>query len=77
MSLYEAGDYVKVEFSDDHTVESEWMWVRVEGCDEECHLLFGWLDSVPVLHVDSLRLGQRLAVSFNNIREHMKPTKSS
>jgi hypothetical protein len=77
MPRYKIGDYVKVEFSDERTLESEWMWVRVERCDEECHVLFGRLDSVSVLHVDTFRLGQRLAVSFSNIREHMKPTKSS
>ena len=29
MSRYRPGDVVKVEFKDDETGESEWMWVRV------------------------------------------------
>jgi hypothetical protein len=34
MAKYESGDYVKAEFKDDKTGESEWMWVRVDSCDD-------------------------------------------
>jgi hypothetical protein len=34
MSNYQTGDYVKAEFRNDQTGESEWMWVRVESCDD-------------------------------------------
>lgn len=66
---YEPGDFVKVEFKDEQTGESEWMWVKVEYSDETRRVVFGWLDNEPVVHSDKLKLGQRLAVSFDNIRE--------
>ena len=49
MPTYEVGDYVKVEFRDEKTSESEWMWVRLDSCDDANRLVFGRLDSVPVL----------------------------
>lgn len=35
MSIYEPGDFVKAEFMDSLTGESEWMWVRVDRADDE------------------------------------------
>jgi uncharacterized protein YegJ (DUF2314 family) len=70
VASYCAGDYVKVEFKDDATGESEWMWVKVDYSDDQQGLIFGWLDNQPVLLADKLRLGQHLAVSFENVREH-------
>ncbi|MGH7771425.1 MAG: hypothetical protein ACREQA_04240 [Candidatus Binatia bacterium] len=72
MPVYNSGDYVKAEFKHDATGESEWMWVRVEYCDDKNRLVFGWLDSQPVVHTDKLALGQHLAVSYDTIREHKK-----
>jgi len=73
MANYERGDYVKAEFRDDETGESEWMWVRVESCDDASEVVFGHLDSVPVLDYGrKLKLGSQLAVSYGNIREHKK-----
>jgi hypothetical protein len=73
MATYEPGDFVKAEFKDDETGESEWMWVRVESCDDANQIVFGELDSAPVLdHGEKLKLGSRLAVSYNNIRQHKK-----
>ena len=72
-SKYEPGDYVKVEFKDERTGESEWMWVRVDRADEAQRILFGRLDNEPIANTD-LRLGMELAVSYDNIREHMKPS---
>lgn len=73
MANYEPGDYVKVEFKDDETGESEWMWVRVESRDDANQIVFGQLDSVPVLNSgQKLKLGSQLAVSYSNIREHKK-----
>jgi hypothetical protein len=73
MAKYERGDYIKVEFKNDRTGESEWMWVRVDYCDEKNALVFGWLDSEPVLdYGQKLKLGSHVAVSFDNIREHKK-----
>lgn len=69
MPTYLPGDHVKVEFKDEQTGESEWMWVKVDYSDEEKRLVFGWLDSEPVVHPESLKLGQHLAVSYDNIRD--------
>jgi len=73
MNRYQPGDHVKVEFKDDHTGESEWMWVKVDYCDDRNGLVFGWLDNEPVVHAGKLKLGQHLAVSYDNICEHRKP----
>jgi hypothetical protein len=60
MSIYESGDYVKVEFKDDLMGDSEWMWVRVDQVDDATRVVFGRLDSRPILnHAGKLSLGQR------------------
>jgi hypothetical protein len=41
--------------------ESEWIWLLVEGSHDEKRLVFGKLDSEPVVHTD-MRLGMELAV---------------
>jgi len=70
---FEPGDYVKFEIKDDKTGEAEWMWLRIDYCDEPNKMVFGWLDSQPVLLSANVKLGQHLAVSYDNIREHKKP----
>jgi hypothetical protein len=74
MATYQPGDYIKVEFKDDSDPIGEWMWVRVESCAEESRLVFGVLDNEPVSDdlSEHVRLGSRLAVSFDKIREHKK-----
>ena len=72
MTDYKQGDHVKVEFKDDRTGESVWMWVKVESWDDEKRVIFGWLDSQPIVHTEKLQLGQRLAVSYDNIRDHRR-----
>jgi uncharacterized protein YegJ (DUF2314 family) len=67
--MYNTGDYIKVEFRDTHSGQSEWMWVRVDSDDPARRIVFGTLDSQPILCED-LRLGQQLAVSYDNIRDH-------
>jgi hypothetical protein len=47
MATYEPGDYVKVEFPDEATGIGEWMWVRVEVCDDKRKLVYGRLDNEP------------------------------
>lgn len=75
MPSYERGDYVKVEFPDETTGISEWMWVRVNSCDEEKKLVFGILDNEPLNDYEgNVGLGSELAVSYSRIREHRKPT---
>jgi hypothetical protein len=78
MANYEPGDYVKAEFKDDKTAESEWMWVRVDYCDETKRIVFGQLDSQPVLdHGEKLKVGSQIAVSYENIRQHKKASEFS
>jgi hypothetical protein len=73
VATYEQGDFVKVEFPDDATGVGEWMWVRVDYCDDEKRLIFGALENVPLDDDGTkLKLGSELAVSFDNIREHRK-----
>jgi hypothetical protein len=78
MTKYEPGDYIKAEFKDDKTGESEWMWVRVDYCDEAEKIVFGQLDSEPVLdYGEKLRVGSQIAVSYENIRQHKKASEFS
>jgi uncharacterized protein YegJ (DUF2314 family) len=70
--MFESGDYIKVEFKAEASGESEWMWVRVSRADDTNRLVFGTLDNEPIVMTD-LRLGMELAVSYDNIREHLKP----
>lgn len=69
---FEPGDHVKFEVRDEKTGESEWMWLRVDYSDESNKLVFGWLDSQPVVMTNDLKLGQHLTISYENIREHRK-----
>lgn len=71
MPVYQRGDFVKIEFKDESTGESEWMWVRVVRADEKNELIFGQVDNEPIVHKD-LRRGMELAVSYKNIRDHKK-----
>jgi hypothetical protein len=74
MPTYERGDFIKVEFEDEVTGIGEWMWVRVQSCDEDKQLVFGVLDNTPLSrHSGKLSLGKELAISFAKIREHRKP----
>ena len=69
---FAAGDYVKFEIKNNATDESEWMWLRVDRCDDTKRLVFGWLDSEPVVFATDLKLGKHIAVSYDNIRDHKK-----
>jgi uncharacterized protein YegJ (DUF2314 family) len=71
---FEQGDYVKFEIKDEKTGETEWMWLRIDYYDEPNAIVFGWLDSQPVIFASDFTLGQHLAVSCDNIREHKKIT---
>ena len=73
MSKFLPGDFVKVEFEDKKTGESEWMWVRVDACDDENRIVLGRLDSDPVLEYrGKLKPGSELAVSFDKIRDYKR-----
>lgn len=68
----EPGDYIKFEIRDDDSGEAEWMWLRVDYCDDSRRMVFGWLDTQPIVMASKLTLGQHLAVSYDNIRDHKK-----
>jgi len=69
MFNYRPGDHVKVEFVDTRSGKTEWMWVEVDHCDHVNRLVFGRLDSEPVVNTD-LKVGQELAISYDKIRDH-------
>jgi uncharacterized protein DUF2314 len=71
MGRFAAGDYVKVEFKDETSGESEWMWVQVRDSNDEQRILFGKVDNEPIAN-PKLQLGMELAISYDLIREHMK-----
>jgi len=73
--MYEPGDYVKVEFTDDGTSIGELMWVRVEVCDDLRKRIIGRLDNEPLNDYEGkLEQGTQLVVSYAQIREHRKST---
>jgi len=75
LPTYNHGDYIKVEFPDETTGISEWMWVRVDRCDDERQLVYGALDNEPLNeHGDRIGLGSELAISYSQIREHRSTT---
>jgi hypothetical protein len=41
MSKCQAGDDVKVEFKEDSTGESEWIWVRIDHADDSERIALG------------------------------------
>ena len=68
---YKKGDHVKIEVEGKHFGASEWMWMLVEDSDDERRLVFGELDNEPIANSD-VKLGQRLAVSYDKIRDHRR-----
>ena len=75
MPSYAAGDYVKVEFPDETTGIGEWMWVRVEVCDDKRKVVIGRLDNEPLNdYGEKVEQGAQLVVSYAQIREHRKST---
>jgi hypothetical protein len=71
MGRYTKGDHVKTEVVDEKTGESEWMWLLVDRSDDVHHLVFGTLDSQPIVAAD-MYLGQELAVSYDKVRDHRR-----
>jgi len=47
MARYALRGYVKVEFKDADEAVGEWLWVRVESCDDARQIVFGTLDNEP------------------------------
>jgi hypothetical protein len=71
MPKFQPCDYVKAEFKDEATGESEWIWVQVDACDDDAGVPFGRLDNEPVLGT-SLPLGDEIAVGYRKVVEHRK-----
>lgn len=46
---YQQGDHVKIEVTDEKSGDSEWMWLLVSSSDDQQQLVFGQLDSEPVV----------------------------
>ena len=75
METYNRADLVKIAFDEEVTGIGEWMWLRVDHCDDEKQLGYGTLDNEPLNDYDGkVGLGSVLAASFSQIREHRKPT---
>jgi hypothetical protein len=62
MGTYRKGDHVKIEVASEKSEHGEWMWLSVDHSDDEQQLVFGLLDSVPVVATD-MQVGQLLAVT--------------
>ena len=71
-AIFTVGDYVKFEVRDERTGESEWMWLKVDSVDERQRIVLGTLDSLPVVFAATMKVGQRLAVGYDKVREHRK-----
>jgi uncharacterized protein YegJ (DUF2314 family) len=71
MGMHKQGDHVKVELADENSGESEWVWVKVDHSDDEGKLVFGTLDSQPILDTD-VKLGQQLAISYEKIKDRRR-----
>ena len=69
MARFSKGEHVKFEAVSEQSGESEWMWLLVDRSDDDRKLVFGKLDSEPIVLTD-MRLGQELAVSYDNVRDH-------
>jgi uncharacterized protein YegJ (DUF2314 family) len=69
MGKYQKGDHVKFEVGGERSSESEWLWLAVDSSDDGEEIVFGRLDSQPIVATD-MKLGQKLAVSYEKIRDH-------
>jgi hypothetical protein len=55
MARYQKGDHVKIEVTNEQSGESEWMWLLVDDSNDERQLVFGQLDSEPVVATENKR----------------------
>jgi hypothetical protein len=63
MPRYEKGDHVKFEVTQESSGEREWMWLLVDRSDDEQQVVFGQLDTEPVV-IGDMKRGQLLAESL-------------
>ncbi len=70
---YEPGDYIKVEFEGENGMPGEWMWVIVQNRDDQKRIVYGKLDSQPLIdYGGNVKVGSELAVRYSQIREYRK-----
>ncbi len=56
MAAYSFGDLIKVEVCYGSTGEVEWMWMRVNSCDNVNRVVLCQPDNIPLLNTE-LRVG--------------------
>lgn len=72
---FEPGDYIKVEFESENGMPGEWMWVIVQNRDDNERIVYGRLDNESLNDVSGrLNIGSQLAISYDKVREHRKPS---
>jgi hypothetical protein len=72
---YQPGDHIKVEFEGENGAPGEWLWCIVRDCDDKRHIVYAVLDNEPLNdYAGRLKLGSELAISFDRIKEHRKPS---
>jgi hypothetical protein len=71
MGGYQKGDHVKIEVRNEGSGEAEWVWLLVDSSDDEHELVFGRVDSRPVVASD-MKLGEEFAVSYDKVRDHRR-----
>ena len=45
------GDHVKIEVTDEQSADTEWVWLLVDYSDDGLQIVFGQLDSEPVVAI--------------------------
>jgi uncharacterized protein YegJ (DUF2314 family) len=73
MARYQKGDHVKFEVTHEQSGDSEWIWLLVDESNDEQQVVFGQLDSEPVV-ATNMKRGQQLAVGYGQVREHRRPS---
>jgi len=68
---YHHGDYLRVELLSGVADSSMSIWMYVDHCDDKHAIVFGTIDSEPSEWLgDAVRSGEKLAVSYRQVREH-------
>jgi len=53
VSKYQKGDHVKIEVTYEKSGECEWVWLLVGSSDDNQQLVFGQLDSEPIVATET------------------------
>jgi hypothetical protein len=71
MGRYQEGDHVKFGVTHERSEDREWIWLSVDDSDDEQQVVFGQLDSDPVVGTD-IKVGRHLAVHYGRVRQHRR-----